>query len=89
MRYNLNCVNIDYMNNFAKWLNANGYKRVVKENTISYPNYDFWKLVKEEFPNLKIIINADAHSPHSLNDDCVQKCFNLAKELDLNLIEHL
>ena len=26
MRYNLNCVNIDYMNNFAKWLNANGYK---------------------------------------------------------------
>ncbi|MDY4787754.1 MAG: histidinol-phosphatase [Bacilli bacterium] len=70
-------------------LNANGYKRVVKENTISYPNYDFWKLVKEEFPNLKIIINADAHSPHSLNDDCVQKCFNLAKELDLNLIEHL
>lgn len=27
MRYNLNCVNIDYMSsNFAKWLNDNGYK---------------------------------------------------------------
>ena len=70
-------------------LNANGFNRKVKKGKLGYPNIDFWRLVKEEYNDLRIIINADCHDPKELNGSNVKKCFELAKELNLNLIEHL
>lgn len=79
-------------NNVLLELNANGIrkgktKQLGNEMVYGYPCEDFWKVVKRK--NGKVIIGSDCHQPHELNDYATDLATNLAKKLELNIIEKL
>ena len=71
-------------------VNANGIGNSKRDGYVeyTYPNKEFWKLVKE-FPNAKIILGADAHSPDALYCDNITKAYEFVEELNLNIIEEV
>lgn len=63
-------------------INGNGLR-----NKKGYPNPDFWKVAAEY--DLKVVVNADSHAPLEINDSGVKKAYELANNLDINIIERL
>lgn len=76
-------------NNVYLEINANGIKNSLKygvDKDWLYPCYDFWKIAKE-YPDLKIIIGADAHTPGALTCSYVEDVIKFAEELGLKIHE--
>lgn len=63
-------------------INANGIR-----NQRRYPDKHAFSLANEY--NLKCIINSDAHFPQDINDEAVHKAEQLAKDLNIPIIELL
>lgn len=74
-------------------VNANGLRR--KKQTYEdgvrypYPSEKFWSIIANEFPTVKVIVNSDCHDPAYLNDEYMQMARDMAKRLNLNVIERL
>lgn len=74
-------------------INANGVRKAVNQDNchdfhcLRYPKYKFLQMVKEL--NAKVHISSDAHSPDALYDFAMDRALELAKELDLNLVDEL
>ncbi len=78
-------------------INANGIRNCKRKKKIftsldnhisySYPKYEFWKLAKEM--NAKIIINDDAHFFIDMDDEATKEAFDLANELEINVINKI
>lgn len=72
-------------------INANGLKNsetYSSGNEWLYPDRSFWTIAKE-YPDLKIIIGADAHDPLHLANGNVQKVCDFAKELGLKVCDYM
>lgn len=54
---------------------------------LAYPHPEFWKIAAKK--RNKVIIGADAHSSHSLNDKAIELALKQVKELNLNVIDEL
>ena len=70
-------------------LNVNGLKnsQVYSDGTEwLYPDRHFWQIAAE-YPDLKIIIGADAHDPKDLQNENTKKVEQFAKELGLKVEE--
>lgn len=67
-------------------LNANGINNSRFSKEWLYPCKEFWEIVKE-YPNVKIIIGADAHSLKALTCDYIRQAEEFAKELGLKIEE--
>ena len=65
-------------------VNANGYR---SKRKMGYPCKEFFMLAKEM--NAKIMIGLDAHKPEELNDQWVEKTYEFAAELGLDIIEEV
>ncbi|MBQ7396285.1 MAG: PHP domain-containing protein [Lentisphaeria bacterium] len=50
----------------------------------SYPNRVFWEIASE-YPTLKTVVNADAHTPEQLYNEDHSKALNIALDLKLNI----
>ena len=74
-------------------LNANGFRRGKKryEDGVRYPypSEKFWSIIANEFKDVKVIVNSDCHKPSYLNDEYMQLAREMAKRLNLNVIERL
>lgn len=78
-------------------INANGIRNSTRKNHFSYtsdnhisydyPKYEFWKLVKEY--NAKVVINDDVHFFKEFCDEATIKAYELAHELNLNVIDQI
>ena len=53
-----------------------------------YPNTDFWTIAKE-YPELKIIIGADAHNPEALTCENLECVCKLADKLGLKILDKM
>ena len=53
-----------------------------------YPNESFWKIVAE-YKEIKVLIGSDAHNPEYLYDEAVQYGYNMAKKLNLNIVDKI
>lgn len=69
-------------------VNGNGVRRGIKEfcdgERYHYPHENFWKKVNKN--NLRVIINSDCHNPKDLWDENMDKAYEFANKLDLNLV---
>ncbi|QWC00699.1 histidinol-phosphatase [Mycoplasmatota bacterium] len=78
-------------NNVLLELNANGLrKKKHKEDGKWYPKYprnEFWEIVNKK--KAKTIISADAHDPKHLVDEAMDKAYELARHLSLEVEEEL
>lgn len=75
-------------NNVYLEVNVNGLSNTKRYNPGGewlYPCKDFWKIAKE-YPEAKIIIGIDAHSPDALESDDIEEVINFTKELGLNIL---
>lgn len=75
-------------NNVYLEVNVNGLsntKRYNPDGEWLYPCKDFWEVAKE-YPEAKIIIGIDAHSPEALESDDIEEVINFTKELGLNIL---
>lgn len=59
-------------------VNANGFYHN------KYPRVEFWNVVKQ-FPDVKIIINSDAHYFKDFHGENVEKAIKFSKDLGLNI----
>lgn len=78
-------------NNMYIEINANGLKNsqtYCTDGDWLYPDRNFWRIAKE-YPEVKIIIGADAHDPSHLANENVKKVICFAKELGLTVCEHM
>lgn len=74
-------------------INANGIRRrrIINqdgEEVYIYPRIEFWRLLKE-YPEAKIIIGEDNHSPDYIGDKAVLRAWEFAEKLSLKIREHL
>lgn len=71
--------------------NANGFRKEKKQSKSgmvrTYPNTEFFKLVKEY--NCEVLISSDCHTPEQLNDSAITKAEEVAKEIGLKIIDKL
>lgn len=67
-------------------LNANGINNSRNHPKWLYPCREFWEIASE-YPELKIIIGADAHSPDALVCDYIRQAEEFAKELGLRILD--
>lgn len=67
-------------------LNANGIYNSRKSSEWLYPCKEFWEVAKD-YPKLKIIIGADAHTPQALNCKYTRQAEEFAEELGLHICE--
>jgi histidinol-phosphatase (PHP family) len=71
--------------------NANGFRRPKKKSkegmVYTYPNRNFFKLVKEY--NVEVMISSDCHTPEQLNDRAIIKAEEVVQELGLKLRKNL
>lgn len=71
--------------------NANGYRRGKSDypdgSRYMYPDPRFWERVADT--RIRVLVNADAHSPDHIWDDAMDLALKDAKALSLNLIEDL
>lgn len=74
-------------------VNANGLRRGKQTYQdgvrYPYPSEKFWSIIANEFPTVKVIVNSDCHNPAYLNDEYMQMARDMAKRLNLNVIERL
>ncbi|WP_235070643.1 histidinol-phosphatase [Turicibacter sp. TJ11] len=74
-------------------VNANGLRRQKQtyEDGVRYPypSEKFWSIIATEFPSVKVVVNSDCHDPAYLNDEYMQMARDMAKRLNLNVIERL
>ncbi len=63
-------------------INANG----IRYNR-GYPSRDFWELSKDY--NITTIINSDCHFLNEIYDNSMVKAYDMAKELNISIIEQL
>ena len=78
-------------NNMYVEINANGIKNsfVYSDGAAwLYPDLSFWTIAKE-YPDLKILIGADAHDPTDLASENVQKVCDFAEKLGLTIAEKM
>lgn len=73
-------------------MNANGVRRGTiingkNEETYKYPRLEFWRISKEY--NLQIIVSDDAHFPEAIGSEAIGKVYELARELDINILSKL
>lgn len=73
--------------------NANGLrrgKRTYIDSTIdySYPNIHFFKLVSQ-YPNAKVIVSSDCHSPKDLYDEAMEMALSNLKALGIHPISNI
>lgn len=79
-------------NNIYIEINANGLKNSLQFSDGSswlYPYYEFWELVKKEYPDIKIIIGADAHDPLNLANENVASVIEFAKKIGLKVEDYM
>lgn len=72
-------------------INANGIRNTSlfsNDKNWLYPNRNFWEIVKD-YPNVKIIIGADAHDPKHLANENVKLACEFAEELGLRVDERM
>lgn len=71
--------------------NANGIRKGKRKfcdgTRFAYPDERFWKKIAKE--NIKVIINSDCHNPEHIWDNTMDKSFEMAKDLNLNLIYNI
>lgn len=71
--------------------NANGIRRGLRSYSggerYPYPYMKFWEMVSKE--NLKVIVSSDCHNPIDLVDDSLEKAYEIAKNLNLNIINEI
>lgn len=74
-------------------LNANGFRRGKKEYQdgvrYPYPSEKFWSLIATEYPQTPVVVNSDCHNPAYLNDRYMIMARDMAKDLNLNVVERL
>lgn len=72
-------------------LNAQGMRRgsKIKSRAYPYPLIEFWKIISSDYPHIPIIISSDAHSPNALDDEAVERCKEIAKDLSLNVVNEI
>ncbi|MEE0880567.1 MAG: histidinol-phosphatase [Turicibacter sp.] len=74
-------------------VNANGLRRGKQQYQdgvrYPYPSEKFWSIIANEFKDVKVIVNSDCHKPSYLNDEYMQLAREMAKRLNLNVIERL
>ena len=72
-------------------INANGIRRGFIIDSLGmhyrYPHFKFWEKVAES--GAEVIISSDCHSPTLLNDCDVEKCREIARNWNLNVVDHL
>jgi len=73
--------------------NANGLRYDLKtyefEKRYPYPVIEFWRIIRDYYPEIKVLVNSDCHDPSSLNDDAMEKAREMARDLNLNVLEKL
>lgn len=72
-------------------INANGIRNTSMFSTEKdwlYPNRSFWNIVKQ-YPEVKIIIGADAHEPSHLANENVELACKFASDLGLKVEERM
>ncbi|WP_317367659.1 histidinol-phosphatase [uncultured Tyzzerella sp.] len=78
-------------NDFILEFNANGLRRGKKNfcdgTRYSYPHKSFWYKVAKE--NIKVIINSDCHNPIQVWDEYMDKAYDMANKLGLNVINEI
>lgn len=84
-------------NNVVLEINANGIRNSMKKGKIrqeengyldyAYPTIHFWKLAKEL--GAPVMINDDSHFFKNFNDDATQTAYEIAEDLELEIIDHL
>ncbi|TDT72415.1 histidinol-phosphatase (PHP family) [Hypnocyclicus thermotrophus] len=69
-------------------INANGIRKGFKDTNLgpryNYPRYEFWEIAKKY--EVKVLINSDCHTPKELHDEAVEKAYEFANSLSLNII---
>lgn len=72
-------------------LNAQGLRRRNRfgNRKHPYPMIEFWKIIAKDYPDIKVLISSDAHSPEVLDDEAVNECLKMAEELSLNVIKYV
>jgi histidinol phosphatase-like PHP family hydrolase len=50
---------------------------------------EFWRIIAKDYPDIKVLISSDAHSPEVLDDEAVMECLKMAKKLSLNVIKYV
>ena len=72
-------------------VNSNGLRRGVTTfcdgDRYRYPHEKFWQKVSKT--DLKVIINSDCHNPQDLWDENMNKAYEFAKRLNLNIVDTL
>lgn len=72
-------------------LNANGIRRgkqmYCDGERYPYPYMGFWNKLSNS--SLPVIVSSDCHNPYKLWDECVEEAYEIAKELNLNLVDEI
>ena len=72
-------------------INANGIRRGTVTDSLGehymYPHYKFWEKASEA--GAKVVVSADCHSPHLLDNDEVHQAKAIAKSWGLRLIDDI
>lgn len=66
-------------------VNANGLRRRKQP----YPSMEFWQVIANDYPEIKVLTNSDHHSPKLLNDEYMKQARQMAKALNLNVVTEL
>lgn len=64
--------------------NSNGFRRNRK-----YPHDNFWRYVSDNYREIKVLVNSDAHFPEALDDEFIKYSKDRVEAMGLNLIEIL
>lgn len=64
--------------------NANGLR-----SGRNYPHDDFWKYVADNYGDIEVLVNSDAHFPEALDDEFVEISKKRVKSMGLNYTEVL
>jgi len=71
--------------------NANGVRRgksdFVDGHRYQYPYTPFWDMTLNS--SIKVVINSDCHTPKQLWDDSMVKAHDLAREMNLNVVDEI
>jgi len=83
-------------NNIILEINANGFRNSIRNDNHErgsdanpYPVPEFWAIVRDSYPEVKVIVGSDCHAPELLNDKFMQKGREFAKLYKLNVIDAL